>query len=411
MSAAAIWRKFGLAFRYAQNNGWGALARFMYRRLVKGDRLFGKVSITKQYDALLGVEFGPEIDTQHLSPKTINWFIPPVGKGSGGHLNIFRFIRNLDDLGYQNNIVIVGEPSPKSAEVARREISEWFFPLRASVYVGEDDSIPASWFAMATSWPTAYFVRRFRGCRNKCYFVQDYEPWFYPAGSDALLAEATYRFGFAAFTAGGWLAQKLRDEHGMQTCAVGFSYDRELYRLPSIVRTDDGVQRVLFYARPPTARRAFELGVLVLRDVAKRVPSMRVVLAGWDVSGYEIPFPCEHAGLLPLDKLPSLYQRCDAALVLSCSNLSLLPLELMASGVPVISNRAPYTQWLLNDDNAKLADPDIQSLADAVVEVLQTPTMAQRLRTFGAAYAEETSWEQEAARMADGLAAVAAGRL
>lgn len=410
MSAKSIWRKCGLALQYTQHNGWAALMHFLYRRLVKGDRLFGKVSVTRPYEALLGAEFGPEIAAQILSPRTINWFIPPVGKGSGGHLNIFRFIRNLEDLGYQNNIVIVGEPAPTSAEVARREITEWFFPLKARVYVGDDDGIPAAWFAMATSWPTAYYVRRFRGSHRKCYFVQDYEPWFFPAGTDALLAEATYRFGFAAFTAGSWLAQKLHDEHGMQTYAVGFSYDRNLYHLPQAARTEDGVRRVMFYARPPTARRAFELGVLVLREVAKRVPSMCVVLAGWDVRGYEIPFPCEHAGLMSLDQLPALYQRCDAALVLSCSNVSLLPLELMASGVPVISNRAPYTQWLLNDDNAKLADPDIQSLVDAVVEVLDTPALAQRIRQAGAAFAEATSWEREAARMADGLAEHAGGQ-
>jgi len=407
MSAEGIWRKCGQAVRYARQNGWGVLARLLHWRPVKGDKLPGKVSVTRPYEALLGAEFGPEIAAQQLSPKTINWFIPPVGKGSGGHLNIFRFIRNLEDLGYRNNIVIVGEPEPKSTEVVRREITEWFFPLRAGVYVGDDDHIPAAWFAMATSWPTAYYVRRFRGSLQKCYFVQDYEPWFYPAGSDALLAEASYRFGFVAFTAGGWLAQKLHDEHGMQTYAVGFSYDRDLYHLPLAARVDDGLRRIMFYARPPTARRAFELGVLVLREAAKRVPSMRVVLAGWDVRGYEIPFPCEHAGLMPLDQLSALYQGCDAALVLSCSNLSLLPLELMASGVPVISNRAPYTQWLLNDENAKLADPDIQSLVEAVVDVLETPAVAQRLRRAGAAFAEATSWEREAARMAEGLAALA----
>lgn len=407
MSAAGVWRKSGQVVRYAQQNGWGSLAHLIGRRLMHGRKLFGKISVTRPYDDLLGPVFGPEIAGQPLSPKTISWFIPPVGRGSGGHLNIFRFIRNLEELGYQNNIVIVGEPAPKSVEVARREITEWFFPLKANIYVGEHKHIPAARFAMATSWPTAYYVRRFRGCLRKCYFVQDYEPWFYPAGSDALLAEATYRFGFAAFTAGEWLAKKLHDEHGMQTCAVGFSYDRDLYHLPSVERVADGVLRVMFYARPPTARRAFELGVLVLREAARRVPSMRVVLAGWDVRSYEIPFPCEHAGLMSLDQLPALYQRCDAALVLSCSNLSLLPLELMASGVPVISNRAPYTEWLLNDNNAKLADPNIESLVEALVEVLEMRDVAQRIRQAGAAFAEATSWEREANRMAEGLAELA----
>ena len=39
-----------------------------------------------------------------------------------------------------------------------------------------------------------------RGARF--YLVQDFEPSFYAAGSEALMAEATYRFGFHGVTAG-----------------------------------------------------------------------------------------------------------------------------------------------------------------------------------------------------------------
>lgn len=410
MNVVAVWQKLGQAFWYGRQNGWRALARLLHRRLLKGDKLFGKASVTRPYDALLGPAFGAVASALQASPATINWFVPPVGKGSGGHLNIFRFIKNLEELGYENRIIIVGEPVPTSAEAVKREIEAWFFPLKATVHVGADESTPAAYFAMATSWPTAYYVKRFQACRQKCYFVQDYEPWFYPAGSDAMLAEATYDFGFAAFTAGSWLAEKLHDEHGMRTRAVGFSYDRDLYRPMPELRGQDGFLRVMFYARPPTPRRAFELGILVLREAAKRVPQMRVVLAGWDVRRYEIPFPCEHAGLVELDKLPKLYGRCDAALVLSCSNLSLLPLELMACGVPVISNRAPHTQWLLTDDNAMLAKQDIESLVNALVEVLESPALAERLRAGGAAFVAQTSWEREAQTLADGLAELATDR-
>ena len=32
--------------------------------------------------------------------KILNWIIPEMGKGSGGHLNIFRFISNLENMGF-----------------------------------------------------------------------------------------------------------------------------------------------------------------------------------------------------------------------------------------------------------------------------------------------------------------------
>jgi len=403
MTVPVIFQKALLARRYGKQNGWRALGRLVKARLLKRDNVFEKISVTRQYDELLGSSFGVAVDALGISQKSINWFIPPVGKGSGGHLNVFRFIRNLEDLGYESRIIIVGEPQPNSAIVAKKEIEQWFFPLKAPVYIGLSAEIPAAYFAMATSWPTAYYVRRFRGCVEKCYFVQDFEPWFYPAGSDAMLAENTYRFGYIAFTAGSWLATKLHDEYGMRSRALGFSYDRNLYRPMPDLRKQDGFRRVMFYARPPTARRAFELGLLVLREVCKQAPEVRVVLAGWDVKGYDIPFPCEHAGLVAIDQLPQLYGRCDAALVLSCSNLSLLPLELMACGVPVISNRAPYTQWLLNEENSKLAEPDIESLAQAVLQVVNSPALADKLKSAGLAFAAQTSWEREAKVLADGL--------
>ena len=408
LNSLVVVRKINTALRYRKQNGWFSLIRFVRAHLIRNHNPFTKISVTQQYDELIAPPYGKIIaDAKQVSSMTINWFIPPVGKGSGGHLNIFRFIKNLEELGYENTIIIVGEPQPSSAVVAKNEIETWFFPLKADVYLGANDDMPTAYFAMATSWSTAYYVRRFQSCIQKCYFVQDYEPWFFPAGTDALLAEDSYRFGFFGFTAGSWLAKKLQDEYGMSTHAIGFSYDRDLYHVATKLYRKDDFRRVLFYARPPTARRAFEMGILVLREICQQRPEVRVILAGWDVSSYEIPFPYEHAGLVELEDLASLYGQCDAALVLSCSNLSLLPLELMACGVPVISNKAPHTQWLLTEENAKLAEPNITALAQAVIEVVDSPALADKLRASGLAFAEGTCWQQEAKGLAEQLTLMA----
>ena len=368
------------------------------------------VSVIERYEALIAPNFGLKITGHDLNRKTINWFIPPVGKGSGGHLNIFRFIKNLEDLGYQNSIVIVGEPQPKSAEVAKKNISKWFFPLKAEVYLGESAHIPAAYFAMATEWRTAYFVKRYLSCIHKCYFVQDFEPWFFPTGTDYILAENTYQFGFHGFTAGTWLAKKLTEDYAMPTTPLGFSYDRNLYSF-----ADEGSDRkkldsprVFFYARPPTSRRAFELGVLVLREVINKAPNVSIVLAGWDLRSYKLPFDYENAGLVELEKLADIYRQCDVALVLSFSNVSLLPLELMACGVPVVSNRAPYTEWLLNEENSLLADPTIEALSDAILSVISNSDLAARLKRGGLNFSNQTAWELEAKKLANGLSSITA---
>jgi glycosyltransferase involved in cell wall biosynthesis len=161
------------------------------------------------------------------------------------------------------------------------------------------------------------------------------------------------------------------------------------------------MHRVFFYARPPTPRRAFELGLLVLEEVVRRVRDVEVVFAGWDISDYSVPFKHSDAGLLSLNELPDLYSQCDVALVLSLSNLSLLPLELMACGTPVVSNQSPSTEWLLNKNNARLAPTTVDDLADAVCAVLNDPTEANRLREGGFATVAATDWHSEARKMAD----------
>lgn len=331
---------------------------------------------------------------------TLLWFIPDFNVGSGGHLNIFRTIWHLEQMGYISTIVIGNPVMHQDAEQARDEIRQHFFPLQAEVLLGLD-ALPPCEFALATGWDTAYSVRAFTGARYRLYFVQDYEPHFYPVGSESVLAENTYRFGFFGITAGGWLAQKLAHEYGMTTHAVGFGVELERYR--RLPRREPEIRRVFFYARPPTPRRAFEIGLLVLNAVWERLPDVQFVLAGWDTAGYHIPFPHLGCGTLALDDLPDLYSQCDAALVLSLTNASLLPLELMASGCAVVSNRGPNVEWLLNDDVVTLAESSPEALAEAVCALLQDNERRRLISQKAEAFARAQTWDAVARDFEAGL--------
>jgi glycosyltransferase involved in cell wall biosynthesis len=157
---------------------------------------------------------------------------------------------------------------------------------------------------------------------------------------------------------------------------------------------------VLFYGRPSSDRRAFELGILSLVQVAKAHPDVEFILVGGDLDGFVIPFRHRCEGVLDFQELAALYNECDIALVLSMTNASLLPIELMACGVPVVSNRAPWTEWLLRDAVAELAAPTVQGIAAAVSRLLDDPLRRAQLREAGLAAAEATSWDEEGDRMA-----------
>ncbi|WP_291556609.1 glycosyltransferase family 4 protein [Comamonas sp. SCN 65-56] len=342
----------------------------------------------------------------HLSAEparsnTLLWFIPDFNIGSGGHQTIFRMVWHLERMGWESSIVIVDPTVHASAELARNDICQHFFPLNAKVFLGFQ-ALPNSEFVVATGWQTAYPVRAISALRvKKLYFVQDFEPSFYPTGTESVLAENTYHFGFFGITAGAWLACKLKAEYGMATHAIHFGVDHELY-YPRPKR-DTSVKRVFFYARPPTPRRAFELGLLVLEAVSRRLPETQFILAGWDVDDYHIPFPHLATGVISPKELADVFSQCDAALVLSLTNLSLMPLELMAAGCAVVSNRGECVEWLLNDEVALLTDPTPEALTEALSRLLENDVLRQTLCHRARAFAQEQHWSACAQAFEQGL--------
>ncbi len=267
---------------------------------------------------------------------TINWLMPPPGKGSGGHMTIYRFIQYLEQAGHTCRIYF-HNPGPGSSVEAVQAIMGTAFPaVKASQqWLQVDEEMAQADAIFATSWQTAYTVYASNVKAKKFYFVQDFEPYFYPVGGMYMLAENTYKLGLRGITAGGWLEKRLREEYGMETSSFSFGSDSEMYTHTN----NDARKEIVFYARPTTARRAFELGILTLDLFHKKHPEYVINFIGWDVSEFDIPFPHKNLGILDPSQLNELYNRCAGSLVMSLTNMSLLPLELLSCGcIPVIND-------------------------------------------------------------------------
>ena len=354
------------------------------------------------WDFVVRQPFGQSPLSLGDSPPTVNWFIPPASQNGGGHINLFRFAQGLQARGVAARVVVTndGTLSPRlPVEQLRAEIQAWFGNFAGGVYYMDDD-LPPAHASVATGWQTAYGVRAFRGSPLKYYFIQDFEPWFYARGSEAIFAEETYRFGFTGLTAGGWLGRTMSEQFGMPVHALGFSYDRELYSPRP--RRQDGVRRLFFYARPETPRRGWELANVTLKRLHALQPDVEFVLAGGYVPPEAFDFPVFAPGAVLVKELADLYSQCDCALVLSFSNLSLLPLELMACGVPVVSNTGPNVEWLLNKENSFLSGPAPERLAECVSSVFSlSPEKHAAARAKALAFAASTDWEREIDKLAD----------
>lgn len=274
--------------------------------------------------------------------KTVNWVMSPPSNG-GGHQNIFRFIDFLDDAGYTNNVYLYSTYDDTTPEEAARNVAGYSKASRTKFY-RYDDGMTEADVLFATGWETAYPVFNTVTDAKKMYFVQDFEPLFYAMGTNYILAENTYRFGFRGITAGGWLSNKLASDYGMKTDHYDFGSDPARYRHEN----DNERKKVFFYARPVTERRGFDLGVMALELFHEQHPEYEIVMAGWDVSGYDVPFPYVNHKSLSLDELSTVYNECSAALVISLTNMSLLPLELLSCGtIPVVNE---------GDNNSMVSD-------------------------------------------------------
>jgi O-antigen biosynthesis protein len=349
--------------------------------------------VLRDYGWVLNPDHPAALQPPTFGPLRINWLVPPIYKSWGGLFNIFRAVQCLELWGHEQRIYVVGD-SAFNADETRTIVNKFYFPNKALIEpfrgsVADSDAL------VATSWQTAYTTRALGNTARKFYFVQDLEHLFSPEGSISEFAKQTYQWGFYGLTAGQWIADVLRKEYGMESSAFGFSFDRKLYSPNGPFRFPGKKNRVLFYARATTLRRGFELGILALSLVAKKMPDTEFVLVGFPPRSVGLPFPAVLPGTLPVSELGALYRSCSIGLVLSHTNLSLLPLELMACGCTVVSNSGPNVQWLLKDAFAQLARPTPESLAQAILELLGNEQLRLEKKIAGIGFAERTDWETE----------------
>lgn len=312
-------------------------------------------------------------------PVDIAWIMSPPGLESGGHQNLFRFIDFAEKAGHRCTVYLYSaNDQPVSIPDVRAMLrTASAYPevdAEISMYDSSKGVHAGAQAIFATGWETAYPAFLDKSAARRFYFVQDYEASFYPLGTQSLLAENTYKFGFHGITAGGWLAHKLATEYGMSTDHFDFAVDKTHYSVTNFGPRNE----IFFYARPVTPRRAFEFGLMALAEFAKLKPDVQITLAGWDVSNWEIPFRHVNLSSLDISELNAVYNRCAAGLVLSLSNMSLLPLELLSSGVTPVVNDGQNNRMVSENPYIEYVPASPIAIARKLAEVIDDPRAVER---------------------------------
>ena len=268
---------------------------------------------------------------------------------------MFRVIEGLERAGHDNRLYLYDVYFGDVKQHERVIRDNWGGTTASVDSVGSDMEADI-W--IATSWQTAHVLAsRPQLAGRRMYFVQDFEPFFYPRGALYALSEDTYRFGFTGITAGAWLAEELSDAFGMHCHPFGFGADTEIYS-PQRSEPRDGV---VFYTKPTVARRGHELGILALEQFARARPEVPIHLFGDPIE--RLPFEAERHGRLRPQELNVLYNRCRVGLSLSFTNVSLIPWELLASGVVPVVNDAHHNRVVLDSDGVEWSPASPTALA------------------------------------------------
>jgi glycosyltransferase involved in cell wall biosynthesis len=377
--------------------------RAALRRLAGRDRP-QPLRVSAPTDLLEVLREGPAplVPAAGAGSLSIAFVVPQFRRGSGGHGTIANLVRGLEARGHACSLWVLddeGRHAGETDEGVAALFREFFGEVRAPVRKGVPARFTAD-VAVATGWQTVPAVLRRGDVGARAYLVQDHEPEFYATSAERTWAEWTYRQGLHCLAASPWLAGLLRDRYGASASSFDLAVDHDRYRASDEPRRDD---LVVFYARAVTARRAVPLGLLALEELHRRRPTVEIALFG-EARPLHTAFPHTHLGVLDPQRLAAVYRSASAGLVLSLTNPSLIPLEMMASGLPCVDVASDAMSTTFGADGPiGLAAAHPLAIADELERLLADADLrAQRCRE-GLVWTAARTWEAAAAEVEDGL--------
>ena len=122
---------------------------------------------------------------------------------------------------------------------------------------------------------------------------------------------------------------------------------------------------------------------------------LRLVLAGGDWSGADLPPNAIAAGFVSLEELAALYRNALGVIQPSLEEGFGLPVaEAMASGAPVIASRISSLMEVAGDACIPIDPHDPGTIADAMLAIAGDTALRERLRTLGIERAKTFTWER-----------------
>ena len=251
---------------------------------------------------------------------------------------------------------------------------------------------------IATSWESVYWSKQLDG--YKMYFVQDFEPYFFKLSERYLLAKKTYELGFHIVSLGGWNVKKIQEHCSIKgkISYIDFPYEPSEYK--SIPRNfaayaKKSVVNIAVYSKEEGKRIPNLLQGILKRastELEQDGISLKIKFFGFK-KNHKIIIG-ENCGKLNKRELAQLYEKSDFGMVASMSNISLVPYEMIAVGLPVIEFVEGSYADFLPEDSAILIDYNYKTLVAAIKNALKHPEQIEKMTKKASIAIAPLSWKR-----------------
>lgn len=334
--------------------------------------------------------------------RSVLFLLTRMVRFAGGQTSILRVGTELAKLGLE---VGYGVYKNQSKEEMKLCASSNLNGYRGALYTKQDivrmvkNPQEQPDVVIASSWDTVHYVKKF--CSYRMYFVQDFEPYFYPFGDKFLMAKKTYEQGLHMVSLGSWNKKEIEKHCEPVSVIDCVEFPCELTEYPHVVRD---------YAAYAEKKKL--VMAVYLKYYGKRLPSIIQYMLGKVKDALEqrdgitldiryfgeaksfIPKNGVNVGMLSKEELNRLYAEADFGMVASLSNISLIPYEMLATGLPLIEFEDGTFKDFFPENCALLTSLSWKDLYLQIKDCLDEPVRLQMYDANASAYLETLSWEK-----------------
>lgn len=326
---------------------------------------------------------------------------------SGGQTSALRLGTELAKQGFEVSYMVYKRQSKEEmAFCAKSNLSAVqgkFYPANVLRFMIEQQK--GADIVIATSWDTVSFVKKLPG--YKMYFVQDYEPYFYSFGELSLLAKKTYEQGLHMVSLGAWNKEMIQKNcHTISPIdVIDFPYEKEEYpekkrdfSLYAKKKTLIFAVNVKYYGKrlPCIIQTMIE----ELRECFQRDHITLDVRYYGEAKSFHTKGG-KNLGMLTKQELSKLYQEADFGMVASMSNISLIPYEMLSSGLPVIEFEDGTFPYFFPESSAILTGLSGKELYVQLKRCIREPKWLELYQNNAAKVLAKLSWKRTGEQFAE----------